>query len=105
MMNHFIDFTAPYYHKGGITVLLKRPVVLDQNFLFIAVFTNDLWACIFAAIVVVSALLYIFDQSRPLSAEELQKQNGEEAIHWDFRQYNLLDSIWIIFGAFTAAGG
>lgn len=94
MMNNFIDFTIPYYYKGGITVLIKKPVVLDASFLFITVFTNELWACIFAAIVIVALLLYAYDQSRPLSEEELEKKRDDDALHWDFRQYDLLDSFW-----------
>lgn len=43
--------------------------------------------------------MFVLDRTRPLTSEE--EENKIKVTH----QYNLLDSIWFIMGAFTLAGG
>ncbi len=82
----------PHYDDGGIALLIKRPISVNSLSLFIEVFSYEVWMCIISMIAGTAFLTYFFERIRVyLSNDELQ--------------YSLSDSVWIILGSFTLAGG
>ena len=81
----FIDFTLPFYTEGGIGFLMKRQTKDKDLFLFVSVFTWQLWICLFLAVIVTALLIFLFDKSYPLTQKNPSKHHNH---------YNLGDSFW-----------
>jgi hypothetical protein len=91
----FIDFTETYYDDGGIVILMPRNKKVQSLFLFIEVFSIDVWLCILATVITTGVLLYAFDRFRIY----LYKAEMSEL------QFNFIDSLWTSIGNFFSAGG
>ena len=87
MKNYFMDFSTPFYSEDGIVFILKKSTQQYQLFIFVNVFTYELWLCLFGYIVLTSIAMFLLDRTRPLKAKEKEKKTRSH-------QYNLVDSIW-----------
>ena len=98
LKNNFIEYSFPFYVEDGIVMLTSASNTQSQLFLFVNVFTWQLWLCLFSFVFLTGVAMFLFDKTRPLDEDELKMPTKPY-------QYNLIDSIWFAIGAFTLAGG
>jgi hypothetical protein len=94
-----VDFTTPYYDFAGIQIVMRSIAKNQSMFVFVSVFSNDVWSCWGAVLVATAVLIFIFEK---LTA----KFDNPSPDHCadDRRPFSLSEAVWFVVASFTKAG-
>ena len=99
-----VDFTVPFYHPVGWTVMMRREPPRKDPFKFIWILEDVVWGIVFFFFFAVITLMWFFNLVSPYSYRNNMKKM-DEAGDPEIRYFSWKESVYFGFMTITPQGG